>query len=92
LVVNWGDERSAELGKVGEEDGVSVYVVDADRIGMDLIGSPTVSTIMLGALANASGFVSVDSLESTVRQRFHGNLGEVNAKMIRMGFKEVHQV
>lgn len=92
LVVNSKDERSAELRKVGEEAGVSVYVVDADRIGMDLIGSPTVSTIMLGALANASGFVSVDSLESTVRQRFHGNLGEVNAKMIRMGFKEVQVI
>ena len=92
LIVNAKDERSAELRKMGDEAGVSVHIVDADRIAMELMGSPTVSTIMLGALASVSGFVSVDSLESTVKERFHGNMGEVNAKMIRMGFKEVHQI
>jgi len=92
LIVNAKDERSAELKKMGDEAGVSVHIVDADRIAMELMGSPTVSTIMLGALASVSGFVSVDSLESTVKERFHGNMGEVNAKMIRMGFKEVHQI
>lgn len=92
LVVNSKVELSTDVRKMGEEAGVSVYIVDADRIAMDLLGSPTVSTIMLGALANASGFVTADSLESAVRERFHGNLGEVNAKMIRTGFKEVHQI
>jgi Pyruvate/2-oxoacid:ferredoxin oxidoreductase gamma subunit len=92
LVVNSKDDRSAEIKKMGKEVDVGVYVVDADRIAIDLIRSPTVSTIMLGALASASGFVSVDSLESSVRERFHGNMAEVNAKMIRMGFKEVHQI
>jgi pyruvate ferredoxin oxidoreductase gamma subunit len=92
LVVNSKDERSADVRKMGEEARVSAYIVDADRIAMDLLGSPTVSTIMLGALANVSGFVTADSLESTVRERFHGNMGEVNAKMIRMGFKEVHEI
>jgi 2-oxoacid:acceptor oxidoreductase gamma subunit (pyruvate/2-ketoisovalerate family) len=91
LVVNCKDERSADVRKMGEGAGVSVYVVDADHIAMDLLGSPTVSTIMLGALASASGFVTADSLESTVRERFHGNMADVNAKMIRAGFKEVHQ-
>ena len=92
LVVNSKEERSAEVKTMGKEADIGVYVVDADRIAIDLIGSPTVSTIMLGALARASGFVSVDSLESSVRERFHGNMAEVNAKMIRMGFKEVHQI
>jgi hypothetical protein len=31
-------------------------------------------------------------LESAVRQRFPGDLGDVNAKMIRLGFKEVKQI
>ena len=91
LVVNCKDERSADVRKMGDGAGVSVYVIDADHIAMDLLGSPTVSTIMLGALANASGFVTADSLESNVRERFHGNMADVNAKMIRAGFKEVHQ-
>ena len=92
LVVNSKDERSNEVRKIGNDVGVHAYVVDADRIAIELIGSPTVSTIMLGALAGASGFVSADSLESSVRERFHGNMGDVNAKMIRMGFKEVHGI
>jgi Pyruvate/2-oxoacid:ferredoxin oxidoreductase gamma subunit len=90
--VNSKSENSAEAKKMGDDIGVGVYVIDADRIAIDLIGSPTVSTIMLGALAGASGFVTVDSLESSVRERFHGNIGEVNAQMVRMGFKEVTQI
>jgi 2-oxoacid:acceptor oxidoreductase gamma subunit (pyruvate/2-ketoisovalerate family) len=92
LVVNCKDTHSPQVRKTGQEAGASVYIVDADQIAIDLVGSPTVSTIMLGALASASGFVSADSLESSVKERFHGNMGEVNAKMIRMGFKEVHQI
>jgi pyruvate ferredoxin oxidoreductase gamma subunit len=92
LVVNSKDESSSEVRKMGNDVGVQAFVVDADRIAIDLIGSRTVSTIMLGALAGAAGFVSADSLESSVRERFHGNMSDVNAKMIRMGFKEVHRI
>jgi len=92
LVVNWTQESTDELKRVGEKAGVTALCVNADRIAMELIGSPTVSTIMLGALAQASGYVSIDSLESTVRERFHGSMGETNAKMVRMGFKEVRQL
>jgi pyruvate ferredoxin oxidoreductase gamma subunit/2-oxoisovalerate ferredoxin oxidoreductase gamma subunit len=92
FVVNSKDEHSNDVRRMAQSVGVAAYVVDADKIAIDLIGTPTVSTIMLGALAGASGFVSADSLESSVRERFHGNMGDVNAKMIRMGFKEVHQI
>ena len=92
LVLNSKSEDSAEVKKVGDDVGADVYLIDADRIAIDLIGSPTVSTIMLGALAGASGLVTVDSLESSVRERFHGDMGEVNAKMVRMGFKEVAKI
>jgi 2-oxoisovalerate ferredoxin oxidoreductase gamma subunit len=92
IVVNSVDEKGAEIKKIGEAVGVSAFIVNANKIAVDLIGTPTVSTIMLGALASASGFVTADSLESTVRQRFHGNMADANAKMIRMGFKEVHKI
>jgi len=92
LVVNWTRESTDELKGLGEKAGVSVSFVNANKIAMELIGSPTVSTIMLGALAQVSGLVSVDALETTVRQRFHGKMGETNAQMVRMGFKEVKGV
>jgi pyruvate ferredoxin oxidoreductase gamma subunit len=92
LVVNSKQEEWTEVRKLGGEAGVMPYAVDADRIALDLLGSRTVSTVMLGALANASSFVSVESLESSVRERFQGKMGDVNAKMIRAGFKEVQQI
>jgi 2-oxoacid:acceptor oxidoreductase gamma subunit (pyruvate/2-ketoisovalerate family) len=92
LVVNWPEENTEELKKIGDKAGASTLFLNANRIAFDLIGTPTVSTIMLGALAQASGFVSIDSLETTVRDRFHGSMGETNAKMVRMGFKEVKQI
>jgi len=92
LVVNWIGENTDELKQFGEKAGATTLCLNANRIAMELIGSPTVSTIMLGALAQASGLVSIDSLEKTVRERFHGSMGETNAKMVRMGFKEVRQI
>jgi 2-oxoacid:acceptor oxidoreductase gamma subunit (pyruvate/2-ketoisovalerate family) len=92
LVVNSGEKTSAAVKKVGDEAKVASYTIDASKIAVELIGTPTVSTIMLGALAGASGYVTLESLESVVKQRFHGAMGETNAKMIRSGFKEVHQI
>lgn len=92
IVVNATDPRAPEVKKIGDAAGVSTYIIDAKKIATDLIGAPTVSTIMLGALASASGFISVDSLESTTRQRFQGKMADTNAKMIRMGYKEVHKL
>jgi pyruvate ferredoxin oxidoreductase gamma subunit len=89
FVVNLG-QASPELRKVTADAGVSTFIVDASRIAMELMGTPTVSTVMLGALAGASGFVSADSLEKCAMQRFKGKVGEVNAQMIRRGHKEVH--
>lgn len=92
FVVNSTDNDLSVIKKMSDSSKATPFLVDASRIAIELIGTPTVSTIMLGALASASGSVGVDALESAVRQRFSGNMGEVNAKMIRMGFKEVHRV
>ena len=92
FVVNSGEKTAGEVKKMGDEAKVASYAIDASKIAMELMGTPTVSTIMLGALAGASGYVTVESLESVVKERFHGAMGETNAKMIRSGFKEVHQI
>lgn len=92
FIVNSPVQASSAVKKMGDESKASAWVLDASQIATELIGTPTVSTIMLGALACATGCVSIDALESAVKQRFHGNLGDVNAKMIRLGFKEVKQI
>jgi Pyruvate/2-oxoacid:ferredoxin oxidoreductase gamma subunit len=92
FVVNSTESEATVVKKMSNDSKASAYVIDASQIARDLIGTPTVSTIMLGALANASACFSIDALESAVKQRFHGESGEVNAKMVRMGFKEVKQI
>jgi 2-oxoacid:acceptor oxidoreductase gamma subunit (pyruvate/2-ketoisovalerate family) len=92
FVVNTTELGASAVKKMGDESKASAFVVDASRLARELIGTPTVSTIMLGALANASGCISIEALESAVKQRFHGDLGDVNAKMVRMGFKGVKQI
>jgi 2-oxoacid:acceptor oxidoreductase gamma subunit (pyruvate/2-ketoisovalerate family) len=92
FVVNTTETEAAAVKKMSDESKATAFIIDATRIGRELVGAPTVSTIMLGALANASGSISVDALESAVKQRFHGESGEVNAKMVRMGFKEVKRI
>jgi len=92
FVVNSDEKGSASVKKIADEAKVLPYSIDASKIAVELIGTPTVSTIMLGALAGASGYVTVDSLETVVKERFHGSMGETNAKMIRSGFKEVHKL
>ncbi len=92
FVVNSTEEDLPIVKKLSDESQASAFRLDASRIATGQVGTPTVSTIMLGALANASGYVGIEALESAVRQRFPGVLGEVNAKMIRLGFKEVKQI
>lgn len=92
FVVNSREEDMPVVKRMSDESQATGFLVDASRIAIQLVGTPTVSTIMLGALANASGYVGIEALESAVRQRFPGDLGDVNAKMIRLGFKEVKQI
>jgi pyruvate ferredoxin oxidoreductase gamma subunit len=89
LVVNASD--ASQIKDIAKEAGVAVYIVDASKIAMDLIKTPTVSTIMLGALAKTTGTVGTSALESAIRQRFHGDVAEANVRMIRSGFEEVHK-
>lgn len=92
FVVNTAEQDLPVVKRLSDESQARGSWVDASRIATELVGTPTVSTIMLGALASASGYIGVEALEAAVRQRFHGNLGEVNARMIRSGFKEVKQI
>lgn len=92
FVVNSTEQDLPVVKKLTDESQARGFLVDASRIATELIGTPTVSTIMLGALASASGYIGVEALEAAVKQRFSGNMGEVNAKMIRLGFKEVKQI
>jgi len=91
FVVNASE--SSQLNGVKEANGASftTFLVDATKIASDL-GSKVVSTIMLGALGQVSSVVGREALESAVRRRFKGAVADLNAKMVEVGFREVHQI
>lgn len=63
----------------GKLDGVRTYYVDAGGIAMKHLGKNIVNTAMLGALARATGLVTLDSLNRAIQKRFgKGGLTEKN--------------
>jgi len=62
------------------------YCVDATKIALNLglvvSGWPVVNTTMLGALAKATGVVSVDSIVEAIRSQFKGRLASLNVQAV----------
>ncbi len=66
-----------------------VATVNATKIALDVLGRNNPNTAVLGALAAASGIVSVELLMEAVRRAFPGRVGELNAEAIKRGSAEV---
>lgn len=69
-------------------EGVKVALVDATSIAMETIGVPIANTAMLGALAKATGVVSLDSTVEAVKKRFKGAAAEKNAAAVKKAYEQ----
>jgi 2-oxoacid:acceptor oxidoreductase gamma subunit (pyruvate/2-ketoisovalerate family) len=65
-----------------------VWTIPATEIALKILGSPITNTAMLGAVAKATGVVSMAGLEKTVKERFRPDLAEKNFAVIRQAYKE----
>ena len=65
--------------------------IDATSIATEILGRPITNTTMLGALAGATGLVSIDSITKVVQERFSGEAGEKNAKAARAAYERVRK-
>jgi len=66
------DELDIDLPK---ED---IFVIDATKIALDILGRNIVNTVILGAFAKATGYFTLEDLVKAVKQKFAGK----NEKMI----------
>lgn len=66
-----------------------VCVVPASDIGMKHTRRPIANTPLLGALAAMTGVIELASVESAMRQKFPGSLGEANAAAAKEGYDYV---
>jgi pyruvate ferredoxin oxidoreductase gamma subunit len=83
-------ERPAEeLGLKG--DNISITAFPATRIALEELGRPIMNTAILGAFAGLSGLISFESVESNIRKRFRGELGDKNVAAARRAYELVKQ-
>jgi 2-oxoacid:acceptor oxidoreductase gamma subunit (pyruvate/2-ketoisovalerate family) len=87
LIVNT-PKTPAELGVAGD-----VHVVTSDVTGaaqsVDLIvgGQPMVSTAILGAIARATGLVTMESVEAAIGHMFKGSAATKNIEAARIAYQ-----
>jgi len=67
----------------------NIYMIDASKIAMEIIGKNIVNTVILGAFAKITGLISLKSLELAIREKFagHDELIEKNIKAIEKAYQ-----
>lgn len=70
------------------ENFEKIVFVDADRITNEVIGNVPPNVAMLGALAKATGCISIDNLEKAIMMKIPGKAGEINAKACRRAYED----
>jgi len=92
LIVNSDKDVETVRKLIGNAE-VKLFVVNATQIAMDTIGRPIPNTPMLGALARATGLVSLDAMKRAVDRRLGGKLSpaaiEANYAAIQGAYEEV---
>jgi pyruvate ferredoxin oxidoreductase gamma subunit len=66
-----------------------VVTVAATELALEIVGKPIINTIMVDALARASGELHLDALEKSVIERYPGELGEKEIVAMRKAFEQV---
>ena len=64
-------------------------LVDATALALDEIGRAVVNTCMLGVLARVTGWVTLESVISSLDMNFEGKLLQKNADLVRRGYEGV---
>ena len=89
LVVN---AHSADCLRPNPNIG-KIAVVAADEVTREVVGDVPPNVAMLGALARATGCVTLEALEKAVKQMISGKEGQLNAETCRRAFEKtsVHE-
>ncbi len=66
-----------------------IGLIDATSIALNEIGRSIVNTCMLGVIAKVTGWVNINSLISSIKSYFEGELLETNIRLAMRGYEEV---
>ncbi|HSQ48869.1 MAG TPA: 2-oxoacid:acceptor oxidoreductase family protein, partial [Candidatus Deferrimicrobiaceae bacterium] len=65
-----------------------VWTVPATEIALKILGAPITNTALLGVVAKATGIVSLEGIQKTLKGRFRPDLAEKNYAVILQAYKE----
>jgi len=75
--------------KLGLKGSFRVFTFSADELAREILGRPIMNTALLGAFAALTRELSLDATLRAVRSRFPGELGEKNAEVVRVSYKQL---
>lgn len=87
IVVNSTDSPAKVKENLKIEKG-KVWTIPATEIAIKILGLPITNTAVLGALAKATGIVSMAGIEKTVKERFRAEIAEKNMGVINQAYEE----
>ena len=87
IIVNSADEIAVVRKSLKTKKG-QLWTVPATQIALRILGMPITNTAMLGAVARATGVISLESVEKTVKERFRLDLAEKNFAVIKEAYQE----
>jgi len=88
IIIN-SKENPADVRKNLNTDKGKLWTVPATEIAMRILGRPITNTAMLGAVAQVTGIVKLESIEKVVKERFRQNIAEKNVAVVKEAYKEV---
>lgn len=65
----------------------NIYLIDATKIALDIIGKNLVNTVILGAFAKTTGLVSLKSLKEAIEEKF----GEKGPEIVKKNIMAVEK-
>ena len=74
---------------ISHENLKKVGIIDATAIALKEIKRPISNTCLMGAFAKVTGWVSLDSVISSLKMYFEGEILERNANSARRGYESV---
>jgi len=64
-----------------------VVTVPAFKIAREVIGRPVPNTVLMGSFAAATGLVTLEAIERSIRHRFRGEIADRNVEAARKAYQ-----
>jgi len=87
LIINSPEEPVAIKERLNLTKG-KVWTVPATEIAIKILGAPITNTALLGCVAKATGIVTLEGIEKTLKGRFRPDLAEKNFAIIKEAYEE----